>query len=260
MSTLLIGLSTWEMAAVICGGFVLATLLGLLLCRPYAKRWIHARRNANDMVGFTLASFATLYGILLGLLAVEAYQDFSTAKDTVSKNALTLTTLYQDLDGLPQGVRAALREELRDYAREALVTYWSNDPPPPNAGASPRLRAALDKLLAFQPSSKGEEIVQAQGVQQVNALIEQRRMLIAAANDGIPTELWAVLTFGALLYMFLMCLLDMEAHVHLVLASATALFLGSVVFLITALDNPFHGGVTISAEPIRMALATLMRP
>jgi hypothetical protein len=57
-----------------------------------------------------------------------------------------------------------------------------------------------------------------------------------------------------------MCLLDMEIHVHVILAGATALFLGSVVFLITALDNPFHGGVTVSAEPIRVALATVMRP
>jgi len=47
---------------------------------------MHGRRNANEMIGLTLASFATLYGILLGLLAVEAYQDFSAVGDVVSKS------------------------------------------------------------------------------------------------------------------------------------------------------------------------------
>ncbi len=72
-------LSAVQMALLFCGVFVASTWVGILICRPYAKRWIHGRRNANDMIGFALASYATLYGILLGLLAVEAYQHFSGA-------------------------------------------------------------------------------------------------------------------------------------------------------------------------------------
>jgi len=248
---LLKGFSTGQMALLFCGGFVSLTVVGIFLCRPYSQRWIHGRRNANDMIGFSLQSFAALYGILLGLLAVEAYQDFSAAKDAVSKKALTFATLYHDLNGFPMPLREALQRDLHDYAVEAVETHWPEDPyAPAPTGASPTLRRMMTKLLGFEPSTKTEELVHGEVFRQVNVMIEQRRLLLASENAGIPAPLWAVVYLGAFLYMLLMCLFDMERHVHLLLSVTTALFLGAVVFLIAALDNPFRGGVTVDPEPI----------
>jgi hypothetical protein len=251
VSDLLRGFSTIQMAMVFCGGFVILTVGGIFACRPYSRRWIHGRRNANDMIGFSLQSFAALYGILLGLLAVEAYQDFSVAKDTVSKAALTMATLYHDIDGFPNPLRKELQQKLQDYAGEALETHWPSDPyvSPPD-GPSPRLRGMLRRLLAFEPSTKSEELVHGEAFRQVNLLVEQRRILLSSEANGIPSALWSVVALGAFLYVLLMCLFDMELHVHLVLGCLTALFLGAVVFLIAALDNPFRGGVTVESTPI----------
>ncbi|QGM99525.1 DUF4239 domain-containing protein [Methylocystis parvus] len=239
------------MAMLFCGGFVLLTVLGIFVCRPYSKRWIHERRNANDMIGFSLQSFAALYGILLGLLAVEAYQDFSAAKDAVSKKALVFATLYHDLNGFPMPLREELQQDLHDYAVEAVETHWPKDPYAPTAtGSSPTLRRMMSRLLNFQPSNKTEDVVYAETFRQVNVMIEQRRLLLSAESAGIPAPLWSVVYLGAFLYMLLMCLFDMEAHVHLLLGVTTAVFLGAVVFLIAALDNPFRGGVTVDPDPI----------
>ncbi len=245
------GFSATEMALMFCAGFVVLTIVGIFACRPYSRRWIHGRRNANDMIGFSLQSFAALYGILLGLLAVEAYQDFSVAKDTVSKQALTIATLYHDIDGFPEPLHRTLREDVRRYISEALETHWPKDPyaPPPD-GPSPVLHDMLKRLLAFQPTSKSEEMVYGEAFRAVNSLIEQRRLLLSSDQNGIPAALWSVVGLGAFLYMLLMCLFDMETHVHLVLGSLTALFLGAVVFLIAALDNPFRGGVTVDPAPM----------
>ncbi len=253
-------LSAMQMAFLFCSGFVVVTWVGILICRPYAKRWIHSRRNANDMIGFALASYATLYGILLGLLAVEAYQHFSSVQDTVSKKALTPATLYQDLDGLPPPIGGKLQSELRDYTAEALETHWAKaEVRPDSVGASPRLRTILDQLLAYQPATKGAELMQAMGVQRVNTLIEQRRTLLASAGGSIPEALWWVVGFGAALFMFMVCLFDMEPHVHFVLSGALAIFLGSGVFIIATLDDPFGRGVTVTPDAIRAIHNHLMK-
>lgn len=245
------GFSTGQMAFMFCGGFVALTVIGIFACRPLSKRWIHGRRNANDMIGFSLQSFAALYGILLGLLAVEAYQDFTAAKDAVSKKALVFATLYHDLNGFPMPLRRDLQQDLHDYAVEAVETHWPKNPYAPTVtGSSPTLRRMMAKLLSFQPSSKVEDLVYAETFRQVNVMIEQRRLLLAAESAGIPGPLWSVVYLGAFLYMLLMCLFDMESHVHLLLGVTTALFLGAVVFLIAALDNPFRGGVTVDPAPI----------
>jgi hypothetical protein len=253
-------LSAMEMALLFCGGFVALTWASIIICRPYAQRWIHCQRNANDMIGFALASYATLYGILLGLLAVEAYQDFSSVQGTISKSAMTISTLYLDLDGVPQPLRGKLQAEVREYTNEMLETHWSHTGTlPPAAGASPRLRTILDQLFAFQPSTKGEELVQAMGVQRVNTLIEQRRALLASAGGSIPEALWWVVGLGAMLFMLVMCLFDMEPHVHFVLSGALAIFLGSGVFIIATLDDPFGRGVTVSADAIKVVRDQLMK-
>ncbi|MGJ0507742.1 MAG: hypothetical protein ACR652_11545 [Methylocystis sp.] len=253
-------LSTIQMALLFCGGFVIATWGGILLCRPYARRWIHSRRNANDMIGFALASYATLYGILLGLLAVEAYQDFSSVQDTISRKAVTLATLYQDLDSLPRPLRERLQAELRNYAGDTLEMHWNATSHPISVGASPRLRTILAQLLAFQPTTKGEELMQEMGVQRVNTLIEQRRTLLASAGGSIPEALWWVVGLGAALFMLLMCLFDMEPHAHFVLSGALAIFLGLGVYIIATLDNPFGRGVTVTFDPVKAIRDELMKP
>jgi hypothetical protein len=244
-------LSTLELALTFCAGFVALTVAGVFICRPYSSGWIHGRRNANDMIGFSLQSFAALYGILLGLLAVEAYQDYSAAKDAVSRKALTFATLHHDLSGFPMPLRAQLQSDLHDYAVEALETHWPKDPTAASpVGPSPTLRRMLAKVLAFEPTTKSEALVYGEVFRQINVMIEQRRLLLSSEDAGIPAPLWSVVFLGAFLYTLLMCLFDMELHLHVLLAATTALFLGAVVFLIAALDNPFRGGVTIDAAPI----------
>lgn len=251
MDEMLKGFSTLQMALLFCGGFVALTVIGIVICRPLSARWIHGRRNANDMIGFSLQSFAALYGILLGLLAVEAYQDFTAAKDAVSKKALVFATLHHDLNGFPMPLREELQKDLHDYAVEAVETHWPKDPHKPMATeSSPTLRRMMGKLLSFQPTNKTEDLVYAETFRQVNVMIEQRRLLLSAESAGIPAALWSVVYLGAFLYMLLMCLFDMEAHVHFLLGVTTATFLGAVVFLIAALDNPFRGGVTVDPSPI----------
>lgn len=261
MPQFLIDFSAVQMALFFSLGFLAATWLGIFLCRSKVREWIHGRRNANDMIGFTLASFSTLYGILLALIAVEAYQDFTAVKDVLSKEALTIATIRHDFDGIGEPLRSAMKSELRDYAREALdVVRVSAARAPQSAhAASPRLKALFASVLSFKPSTKGEEIAQEESLRRLNMLVEHRRYLLAAADDGIPAPVWWVVALGAFLLLTLTCLFDMEIHVHLILGGSLALFLGAAVFLVAALDNPFSGGVTVSAAPIETALDLVLK-
>lgn len=253
-------LSVAQMAALFCLGSLGVTWLGVLLCRRKAHSWIHGRRNANEMIGLTLTAFCTLYGILLGLLAVEAYQDFSAVGDVVSKEALAIAALHQDFEGFPQPTRSELQERLRDYAREAIdAAHPPPDIPQDPHSSSRALTALFQQIMNFQPKLRSHEMVQTETFTRLNALVEHRRYLIAAGQEGIPSALWWVVCLGGFLLIALLCIFDMEPHVHLILSGAMALFMGSVVFLIAALDNPFNGGLTIDSAPIEAVLTTMSR-
>jgi hypothetical protein len=69
-----------------------------------------------------------------------------------------------------------------------------------------------------------------------------------------------VVGIGAVIALLLVAMLDMEIHVHLILGAALSAFLGLVIFLIAAMDNPFRGEVSVTPAPFRQVYETLMQP
>jgi hypothetical protein len=56
----------------------------------------------------------------------------------------------------------------------------------------------------------------------------------------------------------LVWLFDMRMISHLFLGGLLSAFMGMMIFLIAALDNPFRGELSISAEPFQAILDQLM--
>lgn len=251
----------WLIGALFAVVFVGVTSAGILASRHVVRSWIHGGRSANDMVGFAFSSFSLLYGLLLGLLAVAAYQNFSSVSDVVTKEASSLASLYRDLQGYPEPLRSDLRAKLREYTRYVIEDSWPEQrkgivPP----GGSERVSAFFNDFIAFKPQEKSEEIVHADALRQFNAYIELRRERLANVTTGIPAVLWWVLAIGAVLNVAFLWLLDMEIHVHLILGGIVSLFLGIVIFLIAAMDNPFRGEFSVGPDAFQLVYDSTMKP
>lgn len=241
--------------------FVVATWLVTILFRRYFHGWFHTERRANDMVGFVLSSFILIYGILVGLIAVAAYQNFGDVTNTVTKEASSVGALYGDLSGYPQPTRTRLLDGLRDYTRSVIERDWQQleHGIVPTEGTH-RLHVFIDDLLSFKPADRSEEIVHAETLHQLNELLNLREARLESATVGIPAVLWWVVGIGALICVVLIAMLDMEIHVHLILGGALSLFLGLVIFLIAEMDNPLRGEVSVKPEALTSVYTTLMQP
>lgn len=232
-----------------------------LFLRRFFHRWFHTERRANDMVGFILSSYSVFYGILVGLIAVAAYQNYGLVDDTMTKEASSLSALYRDLNGYPQPIRARLQDGIRDYTRNEIDRGW----PQMQRGVAPTegtalLQAVIYDLLGFEPTGTRDAIIHAETLRQLNHFLNLRRSRLNSATVGIPAVLWWVVGLGALIFVVLVAMLDMEIHVHLILGGALALFLGLSIFLIAAMDNPFRGEVSVQPDAMRDVYATLMKP
>ncbi|MGA9721320.1 MAG: Cache 3/Cache 2 fusion domain-containing protein [Candidatus Binatus sp.] len=241
--------------------FVAATCLVIFFFRRFFRPWIHRDRPANEMVGLAFSGFSMLYGILVGLLAVAAYQNFSAVDDIVTNEASSLEALYRDLRAYPQPMRGRLQDELRDYTRYVIDRSW----PDQKKGILPaeesqRVSEFIAGLMAFQPSDKSEEITHAETLRQLNNFVQLRRIRLANVTRGIPAVLWWVVALGALINIILIAMLDMELHVHLILGSTLAAFLGVVIFLIAAMDNPFRGEFSLGSEEFQAVYDTTIKP
>ena len=213
------------------------------------------------MVGFAFSSFSVLYGLLVGLLAVAAYQNFAGVSDIVTKEASSLAALYREFEAYPQPIKGRLQNDLRNYTRFVIDRAW----PEQRRGIIPtegthRMTQIIDDLMSFEPSKKSEEIAHAETYRQLNAYTELRRSRLANVTTGIPGVFWWVVALGALITILLLAMLDMEIHVHLILTGLVSLFLGLVIFLIAAMDNPFRGEVSVGPDPLEAVYQSLMKP
>jgi hypothetical protein len=251
---------SWVIMALFVAVFLGVTWVGIFVTRATVHSWIHTEARANEMVNSALSSFFVLFGLLLGLLAVATYQNFANVGDSVDKEASSIGALYRDFAAYPHLIRNRLRDGLREYARVTVEDDWplqQHGVVP--TGGSERLTALAEILLVFEPGKSSEEVVHAEALHEFNRLHELHRQRLANVSLGLPSALWWVVAWSALLNIVLIWLQDMEVHVHLILGGVLASVLALVIFLIAALDNPFRGEVSIGPDSIALVYDTLVK-
>lgn len=247
------------LALIITGAFVGFSWIGAVLIRPILRAFLRKRADINDLIGYMLSCFGVFYGLLLGLLAVAAYQNFSTVETIVSKEASALSALSRDVSAYPEPDRTNLIWLLRDYTRYVVLYAW----PSQRKGIVPqegntRMIAFHEQLIRFEPQTPGQEILHAEALRQFNNYLEARRMRIFSVTTSIPGVMWAVVLVGALMNIALIWMFDMKLINHLFLGGILSAFMGLMIFLIASLDNPFRGELSISPAPFEDILSHLM--
>lgn len=234
--------------------------VGGMLLRPIMRPFVRSRSSGNDIVGHVLSSFGVFYGLLLGLIAVAAYQNFSRVEANIAKEVASLETLYVDVSIFPEPHGQNLRWLLRDYCRYVIKYGWPEyrQGRIPQGGAI-RIKAFHERMLAFQPGSKTEELVFAEALRQFNVFLEQQRVREQSVKTGIPAIMWYVVIVGAVLNIGLLWLFDMRFMTLIFLGGVLSFFLGAMILLIAVMDNPFRGAVAISPEPFEQLYWTKMR-
>jgi hypothetical protein len=251
----------WQIAILFTLAFAAASVAGLLAFRALVSRWLHRDEKVNEMVGFAMSSFSMLYGLLLGLLAVAAYQGYADTSSLTGKESTVLATLYGASGALPDPVGPELEAILRDYTRNIIDVSW----PEQQRGIVPvaaghYLEAYLDRLHSFEPGTLREQSVQAEAIRLANDVVEIRRARLLSIDGGIPHIFWWVVLAGAFINILLVWMLEMERHTHVILTALVGGFLGLVIFLVAAMDYPFRGDFSVSAEPFEFVYRTVMTP
>ena len=198
-------------------------------------------------MSYTTAGFSLFYGLLLGLLAVAAYQNFDEVRRSAFTEAATLASLYRDAARYPEPVRSDVQALLRDYTLYVIHKDW-----PAHRegiiynGGSNRLNMIQYSILQFEPQTPGDEILHGQTLQDFNNFVTARQSRLAGVRTAIPGVMWYTVAIGALTNIFLIWMLDMRFFTHLLLGGIGAFFLGVMIFLIASMDNPMRGEISVS--------------
>jgi hypothetical protein len=254
-------LPTWAFGILTVSFVAMVSCGGLLLSRSWIRKQIRLSDDTNEVVNAYFAGVGVLYGLLLGLVAVATWQNFDDASALISKEAAALGALYRDVSGYPEPLGQKLQSELRQYTVDIIDQAW----PEQQQGRVPTggnvLMSQFERtLLSFEPASAGQTVLHEEAFRAFNYLIEIRRLRLDAVDGGLPGVLWSVVLIGAALSIGMTYFFHLgDQKLHLILTGILGAFIGLMVFLTAAVDNPFRGEVSVSADSYRLLLDTVMK-
>jgi hypothetical protein len=242
-------LAPWQQVLVFCAFFIAIAWLGLLVVHPVMRRHLHADPPSNEVIIFTAANYGLFYAVLLGLLTIATFQGTKDLVDTIGHETSSLSTLYRTADGYPEPLRSNLKSELRDYTRYVIDKDW-----PAHRrglvlmGGEHRLQVIRQTVLSYEPTSKTLELLHNEMLHYLDAMTVSREQRLAAVSAAIPGVLWYIVIIGALISIVFVWMLHMAFKSQIVLGGITAFFLGIMIFMIYAMDNPLQGAVSVSPD------------
>jgi hypothetical protein len=243
----LYNLGTVQLGMLVIGAFIAAALGGMMLTRP----WIHARWGKyREAVGFHVSAIGVIYAVLLAMIAVAAWQNYSDIDRAVAEEANALGNLFHDAEGYSDPVRARVQDLTRAYVRAVQDEEW----PAMRQGRRPTATAGIkdalvSELARYKPRDAGEAVVHAEAFRTLNRCLELRVRRITSTDTNLLSVLWAVVLIGGVLNIGLTFLFTCEDVYHQALLTASyAASVGLMVFLILALDHPLWGKVSVGPE------------
>ncbi len=253
---------TWLLALLVISVFLAVSIGGLLFSRRHVTKWLVFSREINEAVNFFGTAVAALYSVTLGLIAVAVWSNFSSVSNLVSKEASSIGVLYRDMGGYPEPLRSELRAKLRRYITFVIEKSWPLQQKGILNDESTLMVADIqEQMMTFQPTDLGTQIIHSEAMHKFNDMADLRRQRTDQVDSHLPGTLWTVLLAGAGLTILIGYFFFIEdLRFHIVLLSLLTMFIALMIFLILALDRPFRGEVSVSADSYVTIRDRLMDP
>lgn len=235
---------------VITGSIVAFSIIGHIIFTPYFAKWWTVKHDNNDLNSFYLLGIGVFYGITLGLIAVSSWDNFQDVEKRVTEESVALAALYRDCNSLPSPYREELTDVLKWYTRYTIDTAWvkQRQGVVPTAGIK-IVNRFQHIIYNFNPSTQRENNIHIEILRQFNRYIELRELRLSTVGVGLPTVLWMLLLFGALVNIVAAWMFVPETKIQgYFLNTMYSLTIGIMIFAIATLDNPFRGDVSVTPD------------
>lgn len=245
---------------------LLALVVMLLAIEGGYRTGLRARRKASDPEAIvkrdvTLGSLLALLGLLLAFTYSFSLSRADLRKEALLAEANALGTAFLRADLAEEPARGALRGALYDYARTRVI-------------ARDKARS-LDELAALVADSEARQRqlwpalrqalegsmpgpLQNAMVQSITDLLDLHTTRITRFGDRLPEVVFWLLALVAAGALGVAAHNGgLSGHISRPRMAAFAIVLSALIAVIIDFDQPQRGAITISQEPLEMAVKTM---
>jgi hypothetical protein len=146
----------------------------------------------------------------------------------------------------PEPLRGEMQALMRDYTLYTIHKDWpAHGAGRALVGGDHRVDTMRQLLARFEPETAGQEILHTQVIEGFTDFATARQNRLSGVLTRIPDVLWYAVGVGALVNILLIVMLKIRILPHLVLSGIASFFLGVMLFVVIALDDPFRGSLSV---------------
>lgn len=248
MATLILGL-------LVVGLSIVLSWFGLRTVRRFVP--IDVLQSHHEVAGFMIGVLGAIYAVLLAFVVVALWNQYQEARSTVEREANQLSDLAHVTRGLSdQRERHRLTGMISAYTRSAIEDEW---PRMAQGEPSERTQTALDQLwrafLEIDPRTNRENALYSESLSILRDMSDSRRLRFFSSRNDLPLVIQFLLWGGGLItiaFTYFFGARSIRAQ-SLMTAGLTGIIAFNL-FLVIVLDNPFHGFLRVSPEPLQEIL------
>ena len=235
---------------------------GLGLSGMYLQRLLpeqHLSTGSRELIGAVQGLVSLLLALVLGALVTSAYGFFATEKSNIEKLGAQSIQFDMALAQYGPGTQP-IREGLKVAIGGAYHSIWGGE-------INPSQRHVRDLLPAFQRMNEAISALKAQTPSQVQLIstietdarsIEQTRLLMSLQlASPVSWPLLVVVVSWAMLLFFGFGVLSRLNSTSISALALGAFAVGSAVFLVLELNQPFNGLFRVPGASVVETLSAL---
>jgi len=245
----------------VVGLLVFASLFGAALLGMRIRAWLpdhHINPEAKDSVRVAMGTVATMAALVLGLLVASTKGTYDAERNESTHMAARIVYLHRVLAMYGEETAEA-RSELRKATTSMIERMW-----PEERGEkvvlepNDRWTDALPKVIyGLAPKDDVQRALKEQAVEMVDQLGQERWLVYEEAETSVSRAMLVVVVLWLGVLFLSVGLFAPPNGTVIIALMLSAVSVSGAIFLILELDMPYGGMISISSQPMRLALAHL---
>ena len=233
----------------------------LIATRGIIAKHLQLSHDLDQSVSAVFGAIGMIFGLFLGLIAVEAWENRDKLDDLISQEASSVIQLYRSVSVLKDPDHRDVLEEIKGYTENLIQVAW----PAYKRGevlddGESIITQIHQKITAMEPKTSDQAVAYEAVVSSFVDMTRARSLRIDSANICIPKPFWFVIMGGSLMSIPIIYFLNVPSlRLHVIFMVAYTFYLSGIVTLIAVLDNPMRGRISASSAPFSRAMRAMVQ-
>lgn len=206
-----------------------------------------------------LTPLAVVFGLIVGFLAAQVWNDAERAVAAVTREARALATVVVLATSFPGPAETRIRALVRDHINDAVNVEW-----PAMARQQANIATltgadtnALQLVLSLPAQAPAQQLVQRELLSAVQNALDARRERIVISLSSINGVKWAVVLVLAALILVTIAMIHCDNRLSAALAMGIfSVGVAGCVVVIASHNRPFTGEISVSPNLLTQVMPT----